>query len=110
MIDGLRSFGAIVTAAAVWLSGDLVTLFVAAALFLGALILFFWLRTNEIRTTLDHVRRDRDRVMQLGKSGPDVFPRPGPPSRWPSLLMRRTAYGFLVAMYNWFGRQGGSGP
>jgi len=109
MIDGLLSFGAIVTAAAVWLSGDLVTLFVAAALFLGALILFFWLLTNEIRTTLDHVRRDRDRVMKLGKSGPDVFPQPGPPGRRPSLLRRLTAYGFLVAMYIWFGVQGGSG-
>ena len=47
--------------------------------------------------------------MKLGKSGPDVFPQPGPPGRRPSLLRRLTAYGFLVAMYIWFGVQGGSG-
>src|SRR5437773_4199144 len=110
MIDGLLSFGAIVTAAAVYLSGDLVTLFVAAALFLGALIVFLWLLTNAIQTTLGHVRRDRDRVLKLGKSGTDVVPSPPrPPGRRPSLPRRLLAYGFLIVMYIWFGVEGGSG-
>ena len=110
MIDGLLSFGTIITAAAVYISGDLVTLLVAAALFLGALVLFLWLLTNEIWTTLDHVRRDRDRVSKLKKPELDVVPsQPRPPGQRPSLSRRLLAYGFLIVMYIWFGVEGGSG-
>ena len=122
MIDGILSFGAVVSAAAVYLTGAIVTLVVASGLFLAALVLFLWLLTHEIHTTLIHVQRDRDRILKsIGKSGPDVAAPPPetpgvgsqvstrPRGRKEFLARRLLAYGFLIGMYIVFGVEGGSG-
>ena len=122
MIDGILSFGAVVSAAAVYLTGAIVTLIVASGLFLAALVLFLWLLTHEIHTTLIHVQRDRDRILKsIGKSGPDVAAPPPetsdmgsqvstrPRGRKEFLARRLLAYSFLISMYIVFGVEGGSG-